>query len=35
MFNFFTKSSIQRSVEKKNKLINDIEVLKTQQKVRY
>lgn len=35
MFNFLTKSPIQRSVEKKNKLINDIEVLKTQQKVRY
>ena len=35
MFNFLTKSPIQRSVEKKNKLMNDIEVLKTQQKVRY
>lgn len=35
MFNFLTKSPIQRSVEKVNKLQNDIEILKTQQKVRY
>ena len=35
MFKFFMKSPIQRSVEKTNKLQHDIEVLKTQQKVKY
>lgn len=35
MFEKLFKSNIQRYMEKKNKLVNQVTVLKTQQKVRY